>query len=527
MIKEHIKNILKWIFGRNFEIIVRRPYIAVRKLLYRPVRALRYCVRGERAIHRRISRFTVMCLHRWQRTLYDRADQQAGGHGLYRVIEGYIQWSERRYRNSYCAFRGALDALSPQQPAVRSGILLMIGTLGPGGAERQAVLTLQGLGRRGVKPLTLCATQLKTELQRFHLPALEAAGIACVELRRNVAEGAYPPLRTARRLPADLPDVADYMHTLNAHRPMIAHLWLDDVNIRGGLAAVATGVPSIVLSTRSMPPYNFALYQPYMREGYRWLMRQPGVTMCNNSVAGARAYEHWLGLSRGRVRVVYNGFDFDEQLLAASRTRRSTYRARHGIPQDAMVVGTVIRLSEEKRPLLWAGIAARVRRLLPDTHFLVIGDGPLRKRMEARSNRPDLAGYLHLVGHEKLALAAMAAMDLFLLTSREEGLPNVLIEAQALGVPVVTTPVGGAPETLVYGQTGWSLASDKPDDAGITIVRLLRDKLWLEQAGMSAKGFVKERFAVERMIDETLEAYGTMPCREGDLGTLVSKKVTS
>lgn len=110
-----------------------------------------------------------------------------------------------------------------------------------------------------------------------------------------------------------------------------------------------------------------------------------------------------------------------------------------------MVVGTVIRLSEEERPLLWAG----------------------------------------------------------------------------------SPPACGVCFRIRIGQTGWSLASDKPDDAGITIVRLLRDKLWLEQAGMSAKGFVKERFAVERMIDETLEAYGTMPRREGDLGILVSKKVTS
>ena len=108
----------------------------------------------------------------------------------------------------------------------------------------------------------------------------------------------------------------------------------------------------------------------------------------------------------------------------------------------------------ENRSLTWvaAGIAlisiGLNARAVPEAHFLVVGDWPLRNEFEARAVQPDLAGRMHVVGLEKQSLEAMAAMDIFLLSSRLEGLSNVLIEAQALGVPVVTTRAGGTPETL-------------------------------------------------------------------------------
>jgi glycosyltransferase involved in cell wall biosynthesis len=420
---------------------------------------------------------------------------------------------ELRYRRYYAQFGTITASLTASQES-RRGVLLISGTLGPGGSERQTVLTTLGLIQRQVDQVNLAVVYLRSEFECFYLHKLETAGVRVLDFGHldplSSSTGLQDLSSLLNRLPSELQDVDRYIRVLAQQHPRTAHLWLDEVNIKGGLAAVATGVPRIVLSGRNLPPNNFLLYQAYMREAYRWLLRQPGVILINNSHTGARAYEKWLGLPSDSIPVIHNGFDFDSMSVEAREERRGAYRKRLGIPDSVPVVGTVIRLNEEKRPLLWAEIATRIKRELPNAHFLVVGDGPLRQELEKRASQPDIRGHLHIVGLEKDSHVAMTAMDLFLLCSHGEGLPNVLVEAQYLGIPVVTTKAGGAPETLDHGRTGWVLGSDRPSTAAFEIVRLLQDKSWLEQAAAAAPRFVKSRFQIERMLDETLEIYGRM-----------------
>ncbi|MEE9303206.1 MAG: glycosyltransferase [Thiotrichaceae bacterium] len=418
-----------------------------------------------------------------------------------------------RYQRSLIHFEKNLSKLpTMQSKQAHNGLLMMIGTLGPGGSERQAMLTLTSLLKQSDMPMQLICVFLRSEAQRFYLPQLESASIPVSELDRDTSDDYSYKIRdifqACQTLPTSLIETTDYVRTLNKRNPSVVHLWLDEVNIKGGIAAVALGIPRIILGMRSLPPIHFQLHQPYMREGYRWLAKQKNVLMINNSTAGAHAYEKWLGLPTGHIRVLYNGFDFDTKSLTRYRANRLTYRSRHHIEGDVKLLGTVIRLSEEKRPMLWLEIAAKVRRKIPNVHFLIVGDGPLRNELEARTTHNDLKGAVHFTGYEKDVLAAMAAMDLFLLTSHSEGLPNVLVEAQALGVPVVTTDVGGAKETLSHEKTGWVLESDNIQDAADIIVKLLHDKAWLKEAAYEAPAYVKNKFSLTKMLDKTLAIYG-------------------
>nr|WP_283812645.1 glycosyltransferase [Bradyrhizobium tropiciagri] len=230
--------------------------------------------------------------------------------------------------------------------------------------------------------------------------------------------------------------------------------------------------------------------------------------MINNSAAGARAYESWLGLAKNSIGVVRNGYAFDESELAEYKADCIKLRQRVGIEPGALVVGTVMRFTEEKCPMLWLEIAALIRRDLPEVRFLIVGDGPLRAAMEARSAAEDLAGAVFFAGHLKESMAAMASMDLMLLTSRAEGLPNVLVEAQFLGVPAVTTPAGGAPEAVNHGKSGWVLQDWDAASGACQIVRLLRDGQWREAAAKDGPEFAFKRFGGQRAIDETLAVYG-------------------
>jgi glycosyltransferase involved in cell wall biosynthesis len=104
-------------------------------------------------------------------------------------------------------------------------------------------------------------------------------------------------------------------------------------------------------------------------------------------------------------------------------------------------------------------------------------------------------------------MRVMVEMDVFLLTSRIEGLPNVLIEAQALGVPVVTIPAGGAAETLDHSRTGIVLEGSESEKAAEMIVNLLHDEAWMANARQVAPEFVKQAFCIEKAIDKILAVY--------------------
>lgn len=411
---------------------------------------------------------------------------------------------------------GQLPVPVPGAPSSwrRGRIVVVSASLGPGGAERQLSATLLGLVAHGYRDVHFLHYWPMKKPNDFYLPLLTEAGIPysqvsrgglCDEPGAEFADGLMRRLKPLGELGVE---ASAYVKEFLARRPEIVHVWQDHMNVVAGLAALLAGVPRIYLSCRSLSPTHFAFNQPYMRPVYRLLARFPNVTLLNNSGAGAMDYSRWLDVQPARIHVIRNGFDFaslpSPEKLAELRVE---YRSRLGIPPDAPVVGAIMRISEEKRPLLWMQIAQHVARRLPQAHFLVVGDGPMRESIEAFA-RKALPGRTHFPGHERNAAMAIAAMDMFLLTSRAEGLPNVLIEAQAIGVPPVALDVGGVREALCHEKTGWLIASASPEAAADTIVSLLSNNVVLGVASRRGRKFVQEQFSQEKMIRETLVAYG-------------------
>jgi glycosyltransferase involved in cell wall biosynthesis len=429
-----------------------------------------------------------------------------------------IRQLDKRYRRVFAdLFRGPWKPGFDSASVSGESITLVIGTLGPGGSERQAATTLVGLASRGYRDLALLCNRLDRPVDRFYSHLLEGCSISISEVYQGLRDANHGEDNQAlacaglkvlmEKLPAELKDIPWYAQEFLATRPRVVHAWLDYTNVKAGLAAALIGIPRIVLSTRSVAPDNFALFQPYMREAYRVLAAHPTVCLLNNSQAGARDYERWLSLPRGTFRVVRNGFDFSGLEVAEKREGAREFRTRLGIPIEAPLVGSVLRFSEEKRPLLWVEVAARVAERRPEVKFLMVGDGPLREETQQRATACGLGDRIVMPGNEKDAAIAIAAMDVFLLTSRLEGFPNVLIEAQALGVPVITTDGGGAAETLIQGRTGYAILPHSTDLLVDSVLQVLGNPAWGEVARQTAQRFVRERFSMSEMVDRTLDAY--------------------
>ena len=113
-------------------------------------------------------------------------------------------------------------------------------------------------------------------------------------------------------------------------------------------------------------------------------------------------------------------------------------------------------------------------------------------------------------GRTKDVPSWLEAFDVFLLTSRIEGLPNVLIEAQSAGVPVVSTVAGGSSETFMDGITGYLSASDDPDDLAKAVSLILQDSKWRHYAASESSDFVRENFDVDTMADNYAKAYSNL-----------------
>ena len=415
-------------------------------------------------------------------------------------------------------FRRALADARESTDYVPGRVVLVCGSLAPGGAERQVVNTLVGLAGRQLESVQLLCDFLTADQPSrydFYLPLLRRAGIPAREIAIRMArvDAASPVLpaafrRVVPRMPAHLAaDIANLYLEFRALKPEVVHAFLDWSNVRAGVAAALAGVPRIVLSGRNVNPSHFALYQRYMDPIYKALADRPEVSLVNNSAAGARDYEAWLGLKRDRIAVLRNGVDFGGAGRAAPERIRSI-RAGLGVPEDAKLIGGMFRLYPEKRPMLWVDAAAEIARRHPEARFVIYGHGVLEQELRRHIGESGLAERLVLAGVTDDVLDVLSALDVFLLTSFKEGTPNVVLEAQWVGTPVVAVDAGGTREALEEGRTGWIV--DPPTATGLAdrVSALLDAPALRHTVQNTGPDFVETRFGLRRMIDETLAAYG-------------------
>jgi glycosyltransferase involved in cell wall biosynthesis len=415
-------------------------------------------------------------------------------------------------------FRTMVSATIPVDP-VPGRVVIACGSLRPGGAERQVANTLVGLARSGspdIESLTLLCDFLHRDANDqydFYLPLVRKSGATVRLIRKgNGRQIKSMPVgfqRVKNQLdPSLIADVANLYWEFRSLRPQVVHAWLDWQNVRAGLAAVLAGVPRIILSGRNLSPQHFALNTDYFHPAYCALCEceQNQVILLNNSQAGANDYAAWLSIPAERIKVSRNSVEFSEAMRPAHE-HTAALRARLRIPVGAPVVGGMFRFNDEKRPLLWLQAAAQIAQALPEAHFVLFGDGDMRSQMASVTRELKIEMRTHLEYNIDPSLEGLAVCDLILLTSRAEGTPNVLLEAQWLGLPVVTTVAGGAAEALKDGVTGRVIQQAEAVVIADAVVKILRDRKFREAARKEGPAFIAANYGMERMIRETLAVY--------------------
>jgi sugar transferase (PEP-CTERM/EpsH1 system associated) len=197
-----------------------------------------------------------------------------------------------------------------------------------------------------------------------------------------------------------------------------------------------------------------------------------------------------------KIRVIFNGID-TSQFTDPCET--SHVGASLGIPPRSKVIGTVGRLTEIKRQDVLIRAFAKVKARFESAHLLLVGDGPLRERLEELAVSLGIGGSVHFAGYQSPTAPYIQIMTIFALTSRSEGMPQAAIEASVTGLPVVASRVGGLPELIEQGRTG--LLVPEGDDSGFAeaFCRLLEDPASARRMGEAARQHAIARFDIGRM----------------------------
>lgn len=401
-----------------------------------------------------------------------------------------------------------------------SNISMISSSLGRGGAERQVVSCLTGLvGEVDYSEPALYCFSVNGNYTLTYESEVREIGVPIHEYGKRTNwnsdfENGEHLLLPWRKYLDNLPiqmqrEIEPLFLSFTEKKPQIVHGWQDQTNINVAIAALMAGVPGIVMFARSMRPDGKTMMhirnRPFLRRAYQALAENaPRALLCHNSSAGCQSYSEWLGISPDNFEVIHNGVDFDGMEQSSDGISVSDVLK---LPKDSFVIGGVFRLVIEKRPKLWVEAVTQVIEKRKNVHAIHVGRGSLSEVMKLEIEQRGMESNIHMVGQSSNVKAWLDEFDLFLLTSIVEGLPNVLIEAQAFGVPVVTTDAGGSRDTFIQGKTGYLASNATADEIANLILACIDNPEWMAEARKKSRKQARERFSQEAMVERLKEIY--------------------
>jgi glycosyltransferase involved in cell wall biosynthesis len=401
-------------------------------------------------------------------------------------------------------------------PCVSPGrkILLVASSLGPGGAERQWCYLARGLKHLGFD-VTFAVTGHLDGSNGHYRPLLQELDLEPIvigqyrgDLQGAISDEAMTRVRS-------LEAAAWFMHSplrafvslLLALKPHAIIAQLDSPNLISGLAGQLAGVPRIVMSFHSYDPDNFPFAHAAYRPLYQALSPSRRIRMTAVANSSRADYAAWMGMPDAEIAVIPCALDPAAMKRAADEDIRSL-RNELGISEHALTVLGVFRLSQEKRPFVFIDVCARIAAVFPNLVVLLAGDGPQREEVERRVRERGLSGVVRLLGRRDDVGALYCLANMLLHTSAIEAMPNVLLEAQGLGVPVVAAATGAVPELVLHGKTGYLGAIDDIDGLAHRSIELLSDPVLARQLGQAGIEHVKQFADIEAMARQYLKLVG-------------------
>ena len=373
-------------------------------------------------------------------------------------------------------------------------ILHVITKLAVGGAQMNTLISARDISARGYPSTILTGPERPPEGNLFHLA--EAWGL---DLR------IAPHLK---RTLSPLDDLLAYLEILREIRTGsydVVHTHGSKARVLGRLAGSVCPDVRVVETAHGWPFYDSM--NPVLRRLYIALEKigmHRSDAFIVVSPRDARKAASFGIHSFEDYRVIRSGVSFGE--FVAARGSGAAGREELGVAPSAKIVGSVMRFCPEKAPQLFVEVAEKVLAARQDVVFVMVGDGPLFRETRALIDDLGLSDRFVLPGSRKDIASLIPAFDVFLITSRTEGLPRTLLESLAAGVPVVSTDVGGVGELLREGRNGILCAEGDTTALAGGVLRLLEDPA-LGARLLERVDDDIEPFSAERMVEDLFRLY--------------------
>jgi glycosyltransferase involved in cell wall biosynthesis len=327
------------------------------------------------------------------------------------------------------------------------------------------------------------------------LAEAEAAGFKVVRLNH---------MRPEVNLREDASGVRELIDELRLGGFDIVHTHSAKAGALGRFAAHRVGVPAIVHTFHGFPfhDFQFGPVRASLVAAERMLGRITDQFLAVGGAVAAQAISLRIAPAE-RIRTIASAIE--RHIISASPTTRAAARRLMGLPEDALVVGTVGRLAPQKAPQdLVAAIEAMDRS---DVFCVWVGDGPLRQDVARLVERRHLSKRFLLLGERRDVADLLPGFDVFALPSLYEGLPCSVVEAMTCGVPVVATAVNAVPEVVVPGRTGLLVPPGAPALLGRALAYVLDHPAEGTRMSLAARSHIGDRFNPEILGRDLAETY--------------------
>ncbi|NTV53800.1 MAG: glycosyltransferase family 4 protein, partial [Candidatus Firestonebacteria bacterium] len=275
---------------------------------------------------------------------------------------------------------------------------------------------------------------------------------------------------------------------MRQHKIQIVHTHSSKAGLLGRLAAHWARVPLVVHTVHGWPFHE--RQHAWVRFLYvaleRWAARHTNVLIAVSQATRDAGLKQGIG-ARAQYAVIYPGSDLGEFHAGTSAQKRAV-RQEFGFDTQAPLVGMVACLKPQKAPVDFVKAAGRVHQTNPRVRFLLVGDGPLKARVEAEIAAQGLDRILVLAGWRQDVPRLMRAFDLLAHSSLWEGLPCVFSQALASAVPVVATQVAGAGEIVQVGKNGLLVPPAEPEKLAQALIRVLEKPVLIRKMKKMSQG---------------------------------------
>lgn len=356
------------------------------------------------------------------------------------------------------------------------------------GAERHLLVLLNGLRNQAIDIHLIILVEPDTPMDEM----LTEAQAVDIPIHRVIIHRDY-----------DLTTVYRLRQTLRKIKPDIVHTHLIHADLFGYVSAKLAGIRKVISSRHNDDSFR---YHPVLRRFSQvmWWLADSGIAISSAIRTFTINIE---SASKSKVVVVHYGLPYrwipDEEI----NTARLTIRQELGLEADAIILGMVCRLVEQKGIIYALQSLQELITSFPDVHLVIAGDGELADELKNEATRLGIHNHIHWLGWRDDAQIIMAAMDIFIMPSLWEGFGLVLLEAMSKRLPIVATHVSAIPEVVEHGNTGFLVAPRNPEQLTKAITRLLDDRPLRKYMGLLGEDRLEQVFSVEKMVDKTLQIY--------------------